>query len=354
MIVLKESLLDTITDRPYENCVSLGWYCGTASSLSKLGLRSRSGPFDWLESSLWGVIAQIENGFVDFMSKDNIEIVDNSGKIFEDAKYDFHCNHDVKNNFDEEYSKIHERYMRRAVSFLEMIKQPTIFYRCIKDDDEVKFINSNWRRIDELLKSYNSNNQIIYICHSRINGLVSTIKVFNLKVNQYIGKTYEMRHLFDTCMELVEFSESLISIEQMQKNINYDNITNAQIATAAYVCKCVDENIDGIEKSILSALGVTAETGIYLWGAGNLGITLAQYLYNKGVVVKGIIDKEQYGQTIENCKIISPEDVPFGAKIFISILDKDANNAIISQLQKSNTVACIKRYEDLYEEDIDI
>lgn len=30
----------------YDNCISLGWFCGTASSLSKLGLRNFSEPFD--------------------------------------------------------------------------------------------------------------------------------------------------------------------------------------------------------------------------------------------------------------------------------------------------------------------
>lgn len=58
----------------YENCVSLGWYCGCASSLSKLGLRSVSGPFDWYFSSYRSVLELIETEFVEFMNRENLEV----------------------------------------------------------------------------------------------------------------------------------------------------------------------------------------------------------------------------------------------------------------------------------------
>lgn len=43
----------------YINCISLGWYCGTASSCSRLGLRSFSGPFDWILSDFEYVITKM-------------------------------------------------------------------------------------------------------------------------------------------------------------------------------------------------------------------------------------------------------------------------------------------------------
>ena len=64
-----ERILDRQTDRQYKNCISLGWFCGTASALSKLGLRSHSGPFDWYFSKYSAVLDQIENDFIDFMKK---------------------------------------------------------------------------------------------------------------------------------------------------------------------------------------------------------------------------------------------------------------------------------------------
>lgn len=35
----------------YENCISLGWFCGTASAMSMFGLRCFSGPFDWCRAT---------------------------------------------------------------------------------------------------------------------------------------------------------------------------------------------------------------------------------------------------------------------------------------------------------------
>jgi hypothetical protein len=82
----------------YSNCISLGWFCGTASSLSRLGLRSYSGPFDWYFSHYWAVLNQIENDFKDFMKWENLELSldDASGRTFCDRKYGFCCNHDIK------------------------------------------------------------------------------------------------------------------------------------------------------------------------------------------------------------------------------------------------------------------
>lgn len=349
-----EDSLDRQTDRQYENCISLGWFCGTASSLSKLGLRNHSGPFDWYFSHLWAVIAQIENGFNDFMHKDNLEIVDDDVKVFKDTKYGFYCNHDVESNFEDEYPKIYEKYMRRVDTFMCMIKHPTVFYRCVRDYDEVEYINKNWEHIDELLKSFNSNNRIVYVCHSGIKGITDQVKCFDLKIEQYIGKTYEMRHMFDKSKELITFSESLLSVDQMQRNIDFDNQTNAQRATAAYVNKCIEENIDGIDRRILDAFCCTVETGIYLWGAGKYGIPLAKYLCDREVNVQGIIDNKKSGEVCDGFQIISPEAIPFGAKIFIAVLNKDANNSITTQIEQINIGACIVRYEDLYEVDLNL
>lgn len=40
----------------YTNYISLGYFCGVAQDLEKLGLRSYSAPFDWGISSFAGVI----------------------------------------------------------------------------------------------------------------------------------------------------------------------------------------------------------------------------------------------------------------------------------------------------------
>ena len=48
----------------FDNFISLGSYCGAAASMSKLGIRSVSGPFDWIISSdLKSVVSCLENDF---------------------------------------------------------------------------------------------------------------------------------------------------------------------------------------------------------------------------------------------------------------------------------------------------
>lgn len=59
----------------YENFISLGWYCGTANSMSKLRIRSYSGPFDWYFSSLQNVLECMDNNFIDFLYKKTCQFI---------------------------------------------------------------------------------------------------------------------------------------------------------------------------------------------------------------------------------------------------------------------------------------
>lgn len=59
----------------YDHIVSLGWYCGIASSMAKNGFRENSGPFDWMFSSLEGVLHFLESSFEDFLDWNHLEIL---------------------------------------------------------------------------------------------------------------------------------------------------------------------------------------------------------------------------------------------------------------------------------------
>ena len=52
----------------YNSFISLGWFCGVASSMSKYGLRSFSSPFDWYFSDFKSVLHFIETDFIDFLA----------------------------------------------------------------------------------------------------------------------------------------------------------------------------------------------------------------------------------------------------------------------------------------------
>lgn len=92
-----------MTDRPYSNCISLGWFCGTAGSMAKLGLRSHSGPFDWYYSDYWAVLKQMENDFSDFMMKENLKMMKEGN--FCDLKYGFRYLHDIKYDLETIYGE---------------------------------------------------------------------------------------------------------------------------------------------------------------------------------------------------------------------------------------------------------
>lgn len=153
--------LQTNLDKTYSNCISLGWFCGTACSLSKLGLRSSSGPFDWCYSYYQDILTQIEDDFKDFLNIDNLAVDKSNPTIFDDIKYNFHYIHDVKKDLYEEYDSILRKYICRIESFRKAIVQPTVFFRCIKNQEEIDFINAEYERAEKLFKSFNKENRII-------------------------------------------------------------------------------------------------------------------------------------------------------------------------------------------------
>lgn len=338
----------------YVHCFSLGWFCGTATILGKMGLRARSGPFDWYLSNYSGVLKQIGNNFADFMNKDNLKVDEDNNKAFYDTKYDFYCNHDIITDFDTEFDDIKKRYYRRANNFINCIAEPSVFFRTIRDRDEVEYINRNWKYADDLLKSFNSKNRIIYVTNAELVGLTQEVESYRLSIKCWIRKTYEMRHLFDTNPDLIRLCSGLIDEKEIEANKEFDFSKNTQKAVAGYVNKCVKENIDNIEDCILKKLGASKKEGIYLWGAGGFGIPLAEYLRDKGVSILGIIDNYHCGEKITGFDVVSFGNVPENSKAFITISKLDTNIEILKQIEESGKNVHAVCYKDLYEQGMDI
>lgn len=344
----------TFFNRQYINCVSLGWYCGTASSLSKIGLRSRSGPFDWYFSHYWAVLKQIETNFQDFMNWNNLELYkeDTSGRTFIDKKYGFQCNHDIDKDFYSEWESIHQKYLRRAEVFSEMITRPTVFFRCIRDQEEIIYINDNWEYAQDLLKTYNQNNQLVYIYRDGLIGLTNKVQSFSLGFDQYIGKTYEMRHMFDKSSDLLDFCSSLLSTDTIKRNIQFDRTLNLQKDNIASINKCIELKLNGIDCILLESLGASYNSGIYIWGSGTYGIPLALYLKERNVKITGIIDNNLTEKTIAGLNICSFDSVKDGARIFIAVSNEKSNKEILDQISSSHHSTVAIRYQDLNENDI--
>lgn len=201
--------------------ISLGWFCGTASSLAKYGLRSFSGPFDWYYSELEGIIHFLSCDFQDFLCKDNLKCLEDRKLEFEDCKYGFHFNHDVKRDFDEEYDSVYEKYMKRIMKFRYAVKEKSCFVRAVRSNEELTYILNNEKMISELVRQYNPDNEIVYLVPQYMkipNGFSS--KYFSLNINEYRGHTQiELQSLFDTSKEFVDFC-----LKQYDRNSRKDNL----------------------------------------------------------------------------------------------------------------------------------
>lgn len=170
------------------NCISLGYFCSVSSELERYGLRDRSYPFDWLISDFSGVISAMEDGFQDLWKYDCWAQSVANRSFYKHLKYGFEFYHD----FDEfrplceQLGEVRGKFDRRIRRFFSAIHEPTLFIRYISDEqqtdgvsDELRWIEENYDRIIKLLKSYNSENDILYIAN---NGVVSEkIKIYHVE-----------------------------------------------------------------------------------------------------------------------------------------------------------------------------
>lgn len=289
----------------YKHCISLGWYCGTASSMSKYGLRSCSGPFDWYFSDLESVLKVIETDFSDFMIRDNLYADENDPFVFHDKKYGFTCQHDIINNLDTDYVQIQEKYTRRAKRFMQDIKQPTIFIRAVRSEQEISFIKDNSAYIYNVIRRSNANNEIIFLVLNPMTSLPDNFLWFRLGLSQYQHSLTEMKQMFDSSKQFAEFCKRNILPEDLiMQNKKYEGghlRVNEQIFSLASHPDA--NNVAAAVKTFFSDLSC----GMYLFGAGACGRILCRYLIDNGVNVKAVIDNnsKKQGSVCEGVPIIS-------------------------------------------------
>ena len=53
--------------------------------------------------------------------------------VFEDIKYQFRFNHEIRTDFEADYEVIHSKYLRRIDIFKNHIKRETCFISAIKN-----------------------------------------------------------------------------------------------------------------------------------------------------------------------------------------------------------------------------
>ena len=175
-------------EKIYSNYISLGYFCEVAKDLEKLGLRDASSPFDWGISDFKYVIDAIEKEFEGFLEYDNLSQNVSNRAYYHEDKYHFYFYHDFNKykSLDKQYQFVKEKYWRRIKRFLNSIKEPTLFIRYISSENhdeanksvELNWIEKNYQHILDVIRRYNSLNDVIFIGDESVNSEI--IKIYHV------------------------------------------------------------------------------------------------------------------------------------------------------------------------------
>lgn len=199
------------------NVISLGYFCSIASNLEKMGYRNFSSPFDWCISDWKGIELALESEFLDFLDINLLYQNKNKKEVYVNRKYGiaFYHDFDKYKPLSEQLEFVKSKYNRRCIKFMNAIKEPTLFIRYIKTEsntDELKYIEDNTDKINALIKSYNQDNEIVYILDERIETNLSNVYKVKLDENDVVCRNplYENVNLF----------QLINSIDNVKKEFN--------------------------------------------------------------------------------------------------------------------------------------
>lgn len=218
--------------KKYDNFISLGYFCSVALELERFGLRRTSSPFDWCISDLEGIILAIDSNFEDFLKYTNLSQNKDSHGVYRDDKYNISFFHDFDKYLplQKQISKVQEKYNRRIIRFYEIVTKPTLFVRYISDEQlnsqgksiELDYIENNYDEIIGLFKSFNSDNDIIFIANSSVSS--EKIRIYSVEPDENdvvarkpVDKNESLFSLFNQ-LECVGKDSNILRYEKKEKN----------------------------------------------------------------------------------------------------------------------------------------
>lgn len=173
----------------FDCIVPLGYFCGVAQEIERVGCRDESYPFDWVVSDLQTINELIENHFESLFHLDDLyrEIEDHSG-IVKHKKHIFEFFHDFApdKSIAEQIQFVQEKYFRRINRFFALLNSNrSVLFICYlnpisKDlgyDVEIK-------RLLQILNGYKVHYKLLVIKHA------------DLKVTEEICDTHVLK-VFD-------------------------------------------------------------------------------------------------------------------------------------------------------------
>lgn len=328
----------------FSNFISLGSACLTASSMSKYGLRSWSGPFDWLVTdSLQWVLHYMENEFKDFLLKDNLERMAEYPKAFRDKTSGFVFHHDYEYPFEYKYDELKQRYQKRIDRFIDAVEKPTCFLRSVIRPEEIEYITGEgYQYINDVIRKKNSKNEIIFLVRKDVE-LTKPIQFRHyIMPGAYTGGIGKViRNWFDDSDEFQEYCFRNYDVTELMKNVAFDRKhieTEYQTVQLRYwtLLKLID----------FDSMNVKLPKEIIIYGAGNIG----QFFYGKikaKCKVKCFVDKQSYGSSIDGIPIIRLDEVDdLGRTAFVITAVYDYEN-ICTKIKKYNEKAEIILLDEL-------
>ena len=223
-------------EKKYQHIISLGFFCGIAQDLETLGIRSKSYPFDWIISDWSGIELVMQKEFQDIFEIEYFFQYKLFRERYKNIKYGFSFYHDFNSKIalNRQIDIVRDKYLRRINRLYEDIKKQTLFMRYIQDIDELEYILTNSLKINEIIKEFNPDNEIVYIINEEFaNHLMdTTIKFFIVKCDK---NDIVSRHPIISNRELKEYVLSWFPKELIEHNKEWLRIKKRKSITSRVI-----------------------------------------------------------------------------------------------------------------------
>lgn len=291
----------------FDNFISLGFSCPTASSMSKFGLRGWSGPFDWLVTrSLKWVLYFMENDFNGFLEKDSLDYLSYTTKGFMDKRSGFEFPHEQEFPFEEKYDVLKQKYQKKINRYLIEVTKKTCFLRSVSALDELEYITQNSEYINRVIKTKNAHNEIIFLIRNDI--AIPNAFPFRhyIMPGEYSGVSRQaLRGWFDNADEFLLFCTDNYNRLSMIHNIMFDSAHEESIYTILQTRYELLLNLINFDFS-----NTIIPEKIIIYGAGNIGKTFYNLVKQK-CKIECFIDKKSFGAQIDNIPVKKINDINY-------------------------------------------
>lgn len=275
----------------FDYFISLGSGCSVAASMSKYGLRSCSGPFDWLITPDFSyVLYHIETDFKNFLLQENLEMYDENPKHFRDKQYNIKFIHD-KESFIDEYEELKKKYNRRINKFLEIYRKKVCYLRRIGSEKDIKYIETHADYIRNIICKYNTDSEIIFLCDGTLTIPENFVfKYYRMREIWSGSSKMKLRAYFDYANDFLAFCGENYSGINLIKNFAFDIDKETRL-----------ENLIERKYKTLTTLIThdfqkdTFPDTVIIYGAGVIGIELYKRIKNYTKVICFVDENKSRG-----------------------------------------------------------